>query len=176
MNAIPEYQADLRFAVEVEYRALRDEILKRIELRQQHIALTLTIAGAFLGFGLTTAAVALVYPLLATFLAYGWAQNDVRIRQLAAYIRSHHEGVIPGLGWETYLQNKSPQAGFRNWRSPVILSHGGIFLLTQLMAIGIGLYRFTFTPIEWVLIGIDCVLAFLVARLLVKATRWQSTP
>jgi hypothetical protein len=64
--------------IATEYNALRDEILKRIELRQQFVSMTLTIAGVFLGIGVTTDTIALVYPLLATFLAIGWAQNDLR--------------------------------------------------------------------------------------------------
>ena len=42
----------------LEYNSLRGEILKRIALRQQIISVTLTLAGVFLVFGLTTATVA----------------------------------------------------------------------------------------------------------------------
>ncbi len=38
--------------------------LEANELRQQIISVTLTLAGVFLGFGLTTATVALVYPAI----------------------------------------------------------------------------------------------------------------
>jgi len=56
-----------------EYIALRGEILKRIELRHQYMKVSLAIAGAFLGAGVavTEAPVALVFPLLAPFLAIG---------------------------------------------------------------------------------------------------------
>jgi hypothetical protein len=90
--------------IATEYTALRAEILKRIELRQQFIAMTLTIAGVFLGVGVTTDTIALVYPLLSTFLAISWAQNDSNIRRLAVYIRGHLENKTPYLGWETYVQ------------------------------------------------------------------------
>jgi len=39
---------------ELEYTALREEILKRIESRQQLISITLTIAAAVLGVGWTS--------------------------------------------------------------------------------------------------------------------------
>ena len=126
---------------ELEYNSLRAEILKRIELRQQIIAITLTLAGVFLGFGLTTDTVALVYPPLAAFLAFGWAQNDFRIRDLATYIRTHLEGDANGLGYETYVQNaRKAGKGLGTWRF-VVLSHAGIFIFTQLMAVIIELAR-----------------------------------
>lgn len=42
----------------------------------------------------------------------------------------------------------------------MILSPGGIFVLTQVVAIVIGLLVFKHTPLEWALLGID-VLAVL---------------
>ncbi|MGZ9234768.1 MAG: hypothetical protein ACXW4E_04520 [Anaerolineales bacterium] len=70
-------------SIEMEYASLRGEIRKRIEMRQQIVSVTLTLAGIFLGVGLATQTVTLVYPPLAMFLAFGWAQNDFRIRDLA---------------------------------------------------------------------------------------------
>lgn len=61
------------FGIDLEHKALRDEILTRIRLRQQIVGATLTLSGAFLGFGLKHVAVALIYPPLAFFLALGWA-------------------------------------------------------------------------------------------------------
>jgi len=96
--------------LEMEYTALRNEILKRIELRHQIIVVTLTIAGVFLGGGVqqNNAFITLVYPPLATFLAVSWAQNDHRIRDLAGYIRNYIEPFMSKdniiLGWETYMQ------------------------------------------------------------------------
>jgi hypothetical protein len=39
----------------------------------------------------------------------------------------------------------------------LILSHGGAFVFTQVVAIGIGILKFTSTPVEWVLLGADLV-------------------
>jgi hypothetical protein len=46
-----EFQ-DMLFS-ELEYTSIRAEILKRIELRQQLMSITLTLAGAFIGFGVS---------------------------------------------------------------------------------------------------------------------------
>jgi ABC-type polysaccharide/polyol phosphate export permease len=58
----------------MEYETLRDEIIKRVELRQQLLSITLGFAGAFLGVAVsfpTTPSVALIYPPIALFLAIG---------------------------------------------------------------------------------------------------------
>src|SRR5262245_32918166 len=112
-------------AAELEYIALREEVLNRIEARQQIISITLTIAGAFLGGGwITSVIVLLIYPALAVLLAAGWGQNEVRIRQLNAYIRDQLEGNIPGLGWERYSRQRESELKVFGW--PVdLLSVGG---------------------------------------------------
>jgi hypothetical protein len=156
-----EHTSTSREGFEIEYSTLRSEILKRIGLRQQFMSITLTIAGVFLGIGVTTAAIALVYPPLAAFLAIGWAQNDLRIRDVAAYIRERLEVSTPGLGWETYIEEVRGKTRMRSWRF-LVLSHGGVFLFTQGMAIAVGLLRFSYTPVEWVFLGIDLVAVLLV--------------
>ncbi len=159
-----------RDSIALEYNALRNEILKRIELRQQLMAITLTLAGVFLSIGITTDTVALVYPPLAAFLAIAWAQDDYRIREIAEYIREHLEACSTGLHYETNIQKMirtSPKPAM--WRS-VVISHQGIVIFTQLMAVGIELIRYTpivLTPIKWVLLAVDLVsilVALLVAR------------
>lgn len=130
-------------------------------MRQQIVSITLTLAGIFLGIGLSNESVALIYPPLAMFLAFGWAQNDYRIRDSARYIREKLEGTMPGLQYETYVQQQRQSSdGLGSWRF-VVLSHGGVFLITQLLAISIETLKFTFTPLEWVLLAAD-ILAVLV--------------
>ena len=146
--------------VDLEYNSLRGEILKRIELRQQIISITLTLAGIFLSFGLSTDTVALIYPPLAAFLSIAWAQNDFRIRDLATYIRENLETAPIGLGYETYVQRvRSNNKKLGAWRF-VVISHTGIFIFTQLMAVGIELLKsmpIVLTPLKWVLLVIDFV-------------------
>src|SRR5512135_1535776 len=107
MNAKPSLPADpANPLVAAEYKALRDEILNRIEFRYQLLNLTLISAGTLLAAGVhadVSAAVLLVYPILAAFLAAGWVHNGNAIVPLARYIRDELEGDHTGLGWERYL-------------------------------------------------------------------------
>jgi hypothetical protein len=155
----------IRAGLEMEYRTLRDEILRRIEMRQQLVSITLTIAAAFLGFGLTTPSVALVYPSLAAFLAIGWHQNDLRVRDAAKYIRENIETKIPGLGWEKDASKKRGESSGTVLR---IFSHGGIFLLSQLIAVAIGLIKFTFTTTDWALLGLSVIAVLFVVWILAR--------
>jgi hypothetical protein len=161
-------------SIEMEYASLRGEILKRIEMRQQIVSVTLTLAGIFLGVGLSTQTVTLVYPPLAMFLAFGWAQNDFRIRDLASYIRERLEVFTPNGGYETYVQSQRGKSkGLGSWRF-VVFSHGGIFLLTQVMAIGIALANFSYDVVGWSLLGIDIVTAIVVIWLMRQAGRYKA--
>ena len=156
---------------EAEYVALRSEILKRIELRQQLIAILLTLAGIFLGVGVSTETVALIYPPLAMFLAFGWAQNDFRIRDLARYIRENFENPATGLKYETSVQQGRVKSdGLGAWRF-VVLSHGGTFIFTQVMAVGIELAKVTFNPLEWALLGVDALSIIVVLWLVIQSKR-----
>jgi hypothetical protein len=159
---------DYRAGLKMEYNALRGEILQRIGLRQQIIAMTLTVAGAFLAVGVTTAGIALVYPPLAFFLAVGWSQNDYRVRDAATYIRENIESASPGLGWETYVNKRRSRTRRSSWRY-IVLSHGGVFLITQLMAIGIGIAKFSSTPAEWFLLALDAIAIALVGWIVVES-------
>lgn len=160
-----------RRGIELEYTTLRSEILKRIEMRQQIVSIALTLAGIFLGIGLGNESVALIYPPLAMFLAFGWAQNDYRIRDSAKYIRENLESAMPGLGYETYVQQKRQSSeGLGSWRF-VVLSHGGVFLITQLLAITIELIKFTFNPLEWVLLVVDLIAVLVVTWIMTQSGR-----
>jgi hypothetical protein len=159
---------------ELEYKSLRNEILKRIELRQQLIAISLTLAGIFLSVGLTTNLVVLIYPPLAAFLALGWAQNDFRIRDIANYIRENLESSKNNLRYETYVQKMRKESnGLGSWRI-VVFSHSGIFIFTQLMAVGIELSKTTslnYPPIKWILLSIDLVAFLIVIWIAVQSKR-----
>lgn len=145
-----EYGFIARTGLVLEYKALRDELLKRFELRQQVVSVTLAIAGALIGAGIFQAkmlympgtpnspspSIALAYSPIALFLALGWAHLDDRVRILGSYIRERIEPKIPGLGWETYIDGKRPRVK----RLPyAFISHGGVFIWTQIVAIIIGI-------------------------------------
>lgn len=151
---------------EMEYVSLREEVLKRIESRQQLISIALTIAGAFLGVGWGAGAVVLLlYPLIATLLAAAWAQNEVLIEQLNSYIRDHLEAHIANPGWASYSRKRRAETMIFGW--PIdVLAVGGIFVLTQLMALALGWTQFGWSFLEWLLLAADGLAVLIVLWLL----------
>lgn len=120
-----------------EYNTLRQEVLDRIKLRQQIVSATLVLSAALLGLGIERPTVALLYPPLAAFLALAWAQNDYRVRDLSEYIRVYFECDATRFGWETYMSDRRNRSGLSAFRV-VVAAHGGLFLVTQLIALGLG--------------------------------------
>jgi hypothetical protein len=169
-DTVEEQSKSMLDGIKLEYPALRSEISQRIGLRQQLIAITLTIAGVILSFGVSNGSIALVYPPLAVFLAYAWIQNDLRIRDTAIYIREQIEPKLPGLNWETFVQNDRASSKNIRWRRTV-LSHGGIFLFTQLIAVLVGVINFRFSPLEWSLLTVDVIAVIFVLRIMGEARR-----
>ncbi|MFN8598268.1 MAG: hypothetical protein U0559_19060 [Anaerolineae bacterium] len=138
--------------MEIEYTALRWEILSRIELRNQIMLATLTLAGVMLSFGVNNSSIAFVFPIIATFLATAWLQHDVRIGELSNYINEHIEDRLPdGMGWENYRASR-PRKGTRVFGLRLaVLSAGGVFVVIQIVALFIGFSKFdTFTTAEWI--------------------------
>lgn len=145
-----------------EYGTLRDEILRRMEMRNSIVFGTLTFTGALLGFGLETPALALLYPIIAMFLAAAWVQNDTVISNLGRYIRENLEDAQTGLRWETERQkNRLREAQSGKIYPSAIFSSEGVFLITQGMALLIGFANQPrFTILEWGLsaAAVICVL------------------
>jgi hypothetical protein len=137
---------------DMEYASLRDEVLRRIDARQQTLSVSMTLAGAFVGLGWGAGStVLLMYPLIALFLGISWAQNEVFIKQINAYIRDNLEN---GGGYQTY--SREAKSEIRIWGWPIeVIAIGGVFLLTQIMAIGLGMYRFENNSIQWILLILD---------------------
>lgn len=130
-----------------EYSSLRDEILKRVELRQALETYALVAAGALFGVGLSygmTPLVPLMYPPLAFFLALGWSNHDVRIGQIGSYVRSYLEsGRYGGPGqlggqWEHLLSWW--HSTHRGWdeRSFAAIAPGGVFIFLEVLAVVLG--------------------------------------
>jgi hypothetical protein len=136
-----------------EYNALRSEILKRIDLRNSIQFGTLTFAGALLGFGIATPTLALIYVIISTFLAAAWVQSDVVISDLGRYIRDRLENPQTGLHWETYRQqDRLASMQNKKYQPSVVFSTGGVFLVTQAVAILIAFSNIgAFTLLEWTL-------------------------
>src|SRR2546421_10550094 len=189
---VPEVHSVRALLLVEQYISLRNEIEKRIEIRQQILALNLLVAGTFLTVGVqpnVPEVVLLFYPIIAMFLAALWEHNDLR-GQLNFYIRTEVEKHLGrfGPGWETFrLQTFPPRHRHRQQKGqrrvqehPLIPQIGlmtfatrGMFLTTQAMTILVAAVRYSlvllqqgFTPDlmgpKQVGISIAIVLLFLV--------------
>jgi|WetSurSiteA1Bulk_404760.scaffolds.fasta_scaffold01202_6 8-oxo-dGTP diphosphatase len=87
-----------------ELNYLRNEVLNRFEIRNKMIYYTIFLAGIILTFGKTEGFI--FYPILGTVLAGLWSHSDIRIDDIADYIRTQIEPRINGLGWENHLHKK----------------------------------------------------------------------
>jgi hypothetical protein len=181
----PKNIDDKDFAL-AEYSALRDEILKRIELQNQILNLALIIAGTAISvsFQLNNGPIILlIYPPIALVLSAGWEQNNLRIRQIGIYIRETIERRSPGSGWEQYRIDTSvtPTGTARFARSA--------FMISQIVTIGFsGLQLSSWTVQPWtafILIRLD-VIVVLGTGLIIKTiplkevaatgTKWRDLP
>lgn len=120
-----------------EYSALREEIIKRVELEYQLINLSLVTFGVICGlsFQPQSSLIILLYPLLAAFIVAGWVNSDNSVQCIAKYIKSQIEVKLGdgNTNWEHYIENQ-----ISNGLSA--LSVGGTFLGTSLFAIIVGIY------------------------------------
>ncbi|MGD2026314.1 MAG: hypothetical protein PVI99_00740 [Anaerolineales bacterium] len=155
--------------MKLEYNALRNEIVERIGLRQQMLSITLTVTGVVLGFGVTNGTIALILPPLILFLVSAWAQNDLRIRDAAIHIREEIEAHVDGLQWEARIQEEREKTKSRNWRR-TLLSHGGIFISAQLIAVLVGITQYGGSDQEKILMAVDAV-SILTTLILLRAAR-----
>ena len=158
---VPEARSIRALLLIEQYRSLRSEIEKRIDIRQQILALTLLVAGTFLTVGVQPAVpevVLLFYPVIAMFLGAIWEHNDLRVGQINFYIRTEvekHLGAL-GPGWETFRSKTFPsrhrQHSFRRsvQQHPltpqpglIVFATRGMFFTTQAMAIIVAAVRYT---------------------------------
>lgn len=117
-----------------EYDALRNEILKRMEIENQLTTFTIIVFGTILGIGYQNkfTSLILLYPLIALFLTISHVQSEYHVRQIALYIKDHIESEVGkvNIGWETFLAE--------NRYSRYYLGFGGIVMTTELLAIVVG--------------------------------------
>jgi hypothetical protein len=161
-----------RSALEMEYRALRDEILVRIDLRQKLLAMSLILVGAFLGFFANNPEykyATLVYPPLAALIAVAWVQDDYGIRHASLYIKEYIETELPALRWEHY---KTELRRTNRKHNMILSSHLVIILLTQCVAAAIGWSFFTTEWYMWILAVLELLSILFVIYLCIDW--WQS--
>lgn len=138
-------------AIELEYQKLRDEIVSRIETRSQTILGVVTLAGILYAFGIENQnpAVVFMYPIISLFLAASWSQNDISIKLLGKYIRDEIEPQMPGIRWQAWRKANSKSTTVYGIRL-TSLSAAGVFIITQAVALLIGLSRVQhFTFVDW---------------------------
>jgi hypothetical protein len=155
--------------VRLNFREVR---LKRIELRQQILSITLVLLAAILSAAfaqkgleeyfptLNAPSVAFIYPPIATSLALGWVQQEYRINLLGKYIYDNIEKAIPALGWEKHVVADTSESTKLKWHY-ILLSHGSVFIWTEIIAIIVGISMLKNTVLESGLIIID-VLSFVI--------------
>jgi hypothetical protein len=149
-----------RDLAKTEYKALRDETLKHIEVQYQVVGITLVAAGAFLTIGTQTSITpdaSLVYPILAVFLAAAWADNQIGIIHIGAFIRGAFEqGSDSRLRWES--------VNFDYYRRTRWVLHmiamRGLFVVSQLLAMFLAIERLwhgnlSFPFVDWVMLTLD---------------------
>jgi hypothetical protein len=118
---------------EMEYRTLRAEELRRIELRYTFIQLALAGFGATLGFGVQNklSIVLLLYPFLILWLALLWKQNAEMLTGIRAYIATHIE--VEDYQWERRLKTQFHPI----WNYDTAITF--LFICSDLIALGIGI-------------------------------------
>lgn len=170
--AIEHTDNDSYIGLKLEYAALREEVLKRIELRTQILFGTLALAGVLFGFASSIPVGILSYPIIAFFLAAAWSQNEIGMKRTSNFIRLQIETRVPGLTWEGYRQ-KNVQAltkvkGIRL----ATLSASGVFVGTQFVALLIGFANVAaFATLDWIVAAIAIVLTLTTIVLLVGVER-----
>lgn len=123
------------------YEQLHSEINQRMDLRQGILTFTLLVAASLFGLGLQSwanAVTVLCYPILALFLAQVWAQHDLKIGQIADYLRQIEDDLLGSyLGWERWRRQHYQVKHYH-----IELPARGVFLASELLAMVIGLARF----------------------------------
>jgi hypothetical protein len=150
-----------------EYTALREELLKLVDIQHQLITLTLlsfgTLVGASVPFNNTS--IILTYPIIATFLAAGWFNHAYGIDMLGHYIQEHIENIVGtrNIGWENYSRKISIPHTL-----VAFLGARGIFVVTQVIALITGVFGAAFNKPLFLL----ALLSTIVSILLLVGTAW----
>jgi len=176
------FSPEVRKEILAEYRALKDEIIQRTEVRHRLLFWTLLITGTLITAsekGFVTPPVLLIYPLLAVSLAAAWTQCDVRIGELGEYIRINIEHRLEGLGWEEYMRQEYPKAEKWLLRHLVALAGGGVFVVSSALVLLFVGYKsnWTFSIGEKIFLTVDGVVITLTWRLVTTRRRmYRDTP
>ena len=143
---------EVRTELLAEYSALRNEILKRIEIRNYLLTFSLIVAGTILAFGSkddVTVFVLLLYPILAFFIALAWMQADMQIGYIGFYIKKHIEPKLDGVKWETFYSRKRREVRKGFFARPLETSAAGVFITTEILAVLLSIKKLTFSTLTF---------------------------
>lgn len=151
----------------VQYEALREEILKRMEVQNQIISLMFIASGTLISVGLqfNSVPVMLATPILAMFLATFWANHDVRIRQIGLYIKTYIEEKFLDVnkGWE----GVGGTGGKKHLaRQLAVFASQGIFIGTQILSLFMALLITSFATEDVILMILDVFIIVITLLLL----------
>lgn len=157
--------------VVAEYNGLRQEILKRIEFLHQLTIGALIITGTFITIGVQQSSppqIFLLYPILGFLLATQWTYNSKAIHGMGLYIRRNIEPKVKMLMWEGYLEQAFPRR--TPFSSLDVLSSGGVFVVTELLTVGLGIYKLSGvgSSLDITLIILDIILIIASALLVIR--------
>ncbi|MBU1702591.1 MAG: hypothetical protein KJ970_10660 [Candidatus Eisenbacteria bacterium] len=158
-----------------EYRSLREESLRSMQLQQAVLRYGLAATGALIAvaFGiwgvvlLASVALLLFVPAVSYLSLIIWIGEVARMMRAGWYLKALEERVCqqfpdrpPPLGWENYLRTVSGHAGTPQlfWNYAAII---GLFLLLSMLAAAMGVVRLAGALPSAALIGIS-VLEFVV--------------
>jgi hypothetical protein len=163
-----------------QYQSLRSEILQRLGQRQELLTYTLPGAASFLSIGVQlgiSAVTVLCYPALSFFLACAWGQHDNRIGQINLCLREIEDThlVSIGPGWESYRRGLWTKSR-KSLAALVTLPAQGLFIGSQLLALSIGVARFSADPqmmVLFILLVVIDVVAMLMTLFVLRRRRDQ---
>ncbi len=142
----PQEQSDTSHDLIIaEYTALRDEIVHLTDMQHQLLALAILTFGTLMGAGVQfkNTSIILIYPILALFISAIWFCHAYGIDMLGHYIESHIEVTVgtKNIGWESYSWGTSIPHSLL-----VFLGTRGIFPVTQVIALIVGISLVVFNP------------------------------
>ena len=175
-NAMNGNDETLAF-LQAEYTALRSEVVKRLELGQRLLEITLVSAAAILTINLTGtefARVLLAYPVLVMFLAFAGLHSGLQVRILATYIKTEieprfrwrHDGEDASVGYEAWLVDTSPRQGQRLATLASISMFIGIQVLVFSLGVVDAVTGTRVHPVDIVLIIVGVVVIVVTAAVL----------
>lgn len=173
---------DPKFAVEIalaEYKALRDEILKKMDHRTSLMVCSVTVSSAVLGFGVErrNGPLLLVSPLISVLLGIVILFHGAQIGQASEYLRRTFdvplsEGARGVQGW--HISTADPENRLRRRMLPYYFPNVLIVIAPAAVAVPLALVDPDW--VVWVILAVDGGLLAIYLTLLVKYRHRKKPP